>query len=201
MWTSDPRQRLEVSPGFWLMAAVVFWLDEGVGFLPWGVLACILHEAGHVAAAAVFGGRVGRLRLSATGAEFTMVYDAPLSYGRESLVLLAGPATNLLVGGMAAAGKCYLLAAMNFAVGGFNLLPVLPLDGGRLLFDLLADLLDPDWAERFLTAAAGVLTGLLVGIGMILAANGLNFTLLVTALWLLLCTIRGDSGAGRRPVL
>ena len=42
--------RVEVSPGFLVVLGALFWLDEGVGLLPWGLLACFFHELGHVVA-------------------------------------------------------------------------------------------------------------------------------------------------------
>lgn len=194
MWTFQ-RRGIEVSPGFLLLLGVLFWLDEGVGLLAWGLLACLLHELGHVAAALAFGGWADRLSLTAVGAEMSFGYPVPLSYGRDSLVALAGPAVNLLAGGAALALDCYLPAALNFGIGAFNLLPIQPLDGGRVLYNLLAEWLDPDWAERLMTAAAGCLVGVLVGAGAVVAARYANVTLLITALWLLLGVLRrGGSG-------
>ncbi len=189
MWTTEGPE-VRVTPGFLLLMAVLFWLDEGVGLLPWGVLACLLHEAGHVAAARLCGGRVERFALSAVGAELTFDYLRPLPYGRDSLVALAGPAVNLLTGGFALMMRWYLPAAMSLGIGAFNLLPVRPLDGGRALYDMLAGSLDADWAERVSTAAAGCVVGALVGMGAVAAARFANVTLLLTALWLLVKTFR-----------
>ena len=204
MWGFPDRPRLEVSPGFLLLLGVLFWLDEGVGLLLWGLLACAVHELGHVAAALAFGGRTKRLSLTAVGAELSFAYRAPLTYGQDSLVALAGPAANLLLGGLFFSLNRYLPAVLSLGVGTFNLLPILPLDGGRVLYGLLADRLDPDWADRFLTAAAGCLVGLLMGIGVIAAAHYANVTLLLTALWLLARVLRhggqGSGSAGKRPI-
>lgn len=196
MWASPDRPRLEASPGFLLLLGALFWLDEGVGLLSWGLLACFVHELGHVAAARLIGGRVERLRLSAVGAELSFTYRTPLSYGRDSLVALAGPAANLLLGGVFFALRRHLPAAMSLGIGAFNLLPVLPLDGGRVAYGLLADRLDPDWADRFLTAAAGCLVGALVGVGAVAAVHYANVTLLLTALWLLAGVLH-HGGQGR----
>lgn len=185
MWTCHDRPRVEVSPGFLLLLGMLFWLDEGVGLLPWGLLVCAVHELGHVAVATALGGCVKGLSLTAIGAELSIDYDVPLRYGQDSLVALAGPAANLLLGGLFMILDWQLAAALTLAVGGFNLLPVLPLDGGRVLYGLLADKLDPDWAERLITALSGCLVGALVGIGMVAAVRYANVTLLITALWLL----------------
>ena len=204
MWGSPDRPRLEASPGFLLLLGTLYWLDEGVGLLSWGLLACAVHELGHVAAALAFGGRTKRLSLTLVGAELSFSYQAPLTYGQDSLVALAGPAANLLLGGMFFALGRHLPAVLSLGVGAFNLLPILPLDGGRILYGLLADKLDPDWADRFLTAAAGCLVGLLAGAGVIAAVHYANITLLLTALWLLTGVLRhGGQETGpawKRPV-
>lgn len=203
MWDAPERLRLEVSPGFILLLGALYWLDEGVGLLFWGLLACAVHELGHVAAALAFGGRADRLSLTAVGAELSFFYRTPLTYGQDSLVALAGPAANLLLGGLFFALGRYLPTVLSLGVGAFNLLPVLPLDGGRVLYGLLADKLDPDWADRFLTAVAGCLVGLLAGAGVIAAVHYANVTLLLTALWLLAGVLRhGGQGTvfgGKRP--
>lgn len=197
MWRNPDRPRLEASPGFLLLLGALFWLDEGVGLLPWGLLACAVHELGHVAAARCFGGRVERLSLTAVGAELSFSYWAPLTYGRDSLVALAGPGANLLLGGLFFWQGRHLPAVLSLGLGVFNLLPILPLDGGRVLYGLLAEWLDPDWADRLLTAFAGCLVGVLAGVGTIAAVHYANVSLLLTALWLLAGVIRhGGSREG-----
>lgn len=196
MWTYHEMPRVKVSPGFLLILGVLFWLDEGVGLLPWGLLACVLHELGHMVAAALFGGYVREISFTIIGAEMRLDYHEPLTYGQDSLVALAGPAVNLLFGAIALAMGWQLAAALTLAVGAFNLLPVLPLDGGRVIYGLLAGRLDPDWAERLMTALSGCLVGALVGVGTVCAIHYANATLLLTALWLLAGVLRrGGEGA------
>ncbi len=186
--------RVEVSPGFLVVLGALFWLDEGVGLLPWGLLACFFHELGHVVAATVCGGHVRSLSLTVVGAELRMDYDVPLRYGQDSLVALAGPGANLLFGLLALGLDWELAAVVSLTIGAFNLLPIPPLDGGRVVYGLLAIRLDTDWAERLMTAMSGCLVGALVGVGAMAAAHYGNATLLLTALWLLAGVLRRGSG-------
>ena len=175
---------VRITPGFLLTMAVMFWLDEGVGLLGWGVLACVVHELGHLLVGAALGGRPRWLSLSAVGLELNMEYPAGLSYGRELAVALAGPAVNLVTGGICAQFGNYLLAGVSFGLGLLNLMPVLPLDGGRALWCVLSALFGAQTGERAADGAAGVLVGLLAGIGAAAAVSYANFTLLLAAVWL-----------------
>ena len=105
--------RVEVSPGFLVVLGALFWLDEGVGLLPWGLLACFFHELGHVVAATVCGGHVRSLSLTVVGAELRMDYDVPLRYGQDSLVALAGPGANLLFGLLALGLTLLMVRLLN----------------------------------------------------------------------------------------
>ena len=107
MWTCHNRPQVEVSPGFLLLLGVLFWLDDGIGLLPWGLLACLLHELGHITVAAALGGQVDGLSLTVVGAELRIRYDAPLNYAQDGLVALAGPTANLLAGGLFTAQSCH----------------------------------------------------------------------------------------------
>ena len=179
-----PR-RMEVTPGFLLLLAGLGYLDEGTGLLPWALLACAVHELGHLATAKGFGGSVARLKLSVVGAELSFRYPMPLSYGQENLVLLSGPLANLLLAPVAFWWELPILAVSTVWIGAFNLMPIPPLDGGRLAENLLEGYWNLTWAPTALAMVSGVLAGGLAGIGAIAAVVYGNVTLLLTAAWLL----------------
>lgn len=185
MWTRLQRSRLELTPGFLLLAGILLYLDQNVGTLLWGVLASVCHEVGHILAARSFGGRVERLSLTLTGAELRFSYPSILTYGSESMIALAGPAVNLLLGLTALCLRAFLPAMTSMAVGLFNLLPVLPLDGGRILFNLICELSEGSAAERVLSISGGILSGLLSGFGLIAALHYANPVPLILSGWLL----------------
>lgn len=173
---------MEVTGGFLLLCAWLNYLD-GQGIVPLALLACALHELGHLCAIRGMGGRVRRLSITAIGAE--MEVDRALSYGGELLAALAGPLVNLAL----ALLFCRLrggavFAGLNLVLCCFNLLPVGRLDGGRVLRCLLAWLFGPEAAWRAGRCVDRLLVGGLLVLGLCLARLGNSATLLLTALWL-----------------
>ncbi|WP_308857126.1 hypothetical protein [uncultured Oscillibacter sp.] len=145
-----PRRKLpiKISGGFWLLLG---WFLLGNG---WEMLAVILtaaciHEAGHWLVLRLLGAEVRFVSIGVLGAEMQML-PGSLSYGRELTAVLAGPAANLLCGTvLIACGTPWLPAAgAHFALAGFNLLPIRPLDGGRALQLAAMFLVGPEAGER-----------------------------------------------------
>ena len=130
-----------------------------------------IHEAGHVAAARRLGLPLASITLYPFGG-VTRTARPPAPGREEALFAAAGPAANLLLAGaLAFSGRLLspgllrngvlVAAAGNLAIAAANLLPALPLDGGRIARSLLASRIGPDRAER-LTARAGWLLGLVL---------------------------------------
>jgi Zn-dependent protease/CBS domain-containing protein len=107
-------------------------------------LSVLIHELSHAVIALRFGLPVRQISLYLLGG-LAEIDRQPETPGREFAVAAAGPAVSLLIGGCGYAVGGILteesilrvlvseLTIANFLVGFFNLLPGLPLDGGRLL--------------------------------------------------------------------
>ena len=128
---------MTVSPGFLLLTAFVNFLGGG-GAVTAFFSAALAHELGHLIAMWAIGGEVSSVRLSFCGP--VIEYWGDLSVRQEMCLLAAGP-----LGGMLFSILCIHLGTEYFAYAGaigllstfFNLLPVIPMDGGRLLLLLL----------------------------------------------------------------
>jgi Zn-dependent protease len=157
------------------------------------LLSILLHELGHAFAGRLFNARVTRIELTGIGGLAHFERSLPRSALARSVIALAGPAVNLgLSLGLdllAAAAACSgyamvglplaVLAAANYVLMIFNLLPAYPLDGGHTLDAWLGALLGPVWSVRIV---AGL--GLVVAVGLALYALPTGFFLLLVALFL-----------------
>lgn len=91
-------------------------------------LAAFIHECCHLTAISLLGGSVHQITIGPSG---TVIDLDPMSNGKELLCAAAGPAGSLL---LLFFSKWFPeLAICGLVQGAFNLLPVYPMDGGRVL--------------------------------------------------------------------
>ena len=170
--------RIEISP-----AAALFYPLLLLPAEDWEILALLsavaVHEAGHILALLGLGGRVYALSLCLGG----LGLDAalPPALWAEVFCLLAGPCAGFLWAGIAAwlgGGKMLYASGLSALFSLFNLLPCLPLDGGRALLALTG--------RVKLLRRCGILCAvLLICAGL---QRGLSL-LLPPAAWLLFCQL------------
>ncbi|MBA2665847.1 MAG: site-2 protease family protein [Trueperaceae bacterium] len=117
----------------------------------------VVHELGHAMAARIYGVRTKMITLWFLGG-VAQLEDMPRARGAEAVVAIVGPivsgALSFAFAGVlrvfdlhgGAAFVIAYLALMNAGLAIFNLLPALPLDGGRVLRSLLAIPMDRERA-------------------------------------------------------
>lgn len=175
------------------------------------ILSVLVHELAHALVARVFGARVDHIALTLWGGHTQYRAERVPAIG-SVLVSLAGPASNGLlaaatgaVGAIAAPESALGIAAsfatwLNVVLALFNLLPGLPMDGGRALEALLGAVLRRPvlgtritaWIGRAIAVAVVMLSLLrMVRLG---AASGLS---LLTLVWALLIAGLLWQGASR----
>lgn len=95
---------------------------------------CAVHEAGHIAALSITGGRVRSVELSGSGMRIETKKGGMIPAASSLFVLLAGPAANMImyfVMRLAGCGGSFLL--LNLAAAAYNMLPYSSLDGGAVI--------------------------------------------------------------------
>jgi Zn-dependent protease/CBS domain-containing protein len=155
---------------------------DGVVFIALLFACVVLHEFGHIWAAARYGIRTPDVTLLPIGGVASLE-RMPEKPGQEIAVALAGPAVNLVIAGVLIAflglqidadhivrmedmqaGLAGRIAAANIALFVFNLIPAFPMDGGRVLRAVLAIWLGFPRATQI---AAAIGQALAVGLGFL----------------------------------
>lgn len=132
-----------------LMGHGVLWLIS--------VLSILMHEMAHALVAAAFGCAPTALELTPLGAVMMLEDEMKLPPLKRAGMLLAGPVASMGMAGLAVwltdkgwlstdTGRPAFLC--NVVIVLLNLLPVLPLDGGRLLHLILSSVLPARYAVK-----------------------------------------------------
>lgn len=171
--------------------AVTVWVLGAVGTLAlFGSV--LLHELAHSFMAKARGIEARSITLFIFGGVSSLGSEAKQP-GVEFIVAVVGPLTSFAIGGVMwllanAAGSGALealfsyLAVVNLLVGGFNLIPAYPLDGGRVLRAIAWKISGSLRTGTDIAAGAGqVIGGLMILLGIIQAVSG-N---LLNGLWIL----------------
>ena len=171
-------KRLDLAPGFAAALCLLRLLAEPRVFYAF-LAAAAAHEAGHVMAIYLVGGRVTGIRLGVCDAK---IETRGLGYRQEIFCALAGPGMSVLV--CLALRKAYATcAAISLLLGLFNAMPVYPLDGGRALRAGLCLVLPLGRAEAVSNIAGlAVCAAGLAGAIFCARAYGIGFA--PVALWL-----------------
>ncbi|WP_426448666.1 M50 family metallopeptidase [Paenibacillus sp. S-38] len=175
VWNEWFGIRLRFHPLF----SIMLLLSAVTGYLPematlFGIV--FIHELGHVAAARGFGWRVREVQLLPFGGVAVVEETGGAPAWEELAVALAGPLQNLwmmaLAYGLIALqivppewGGYFIRA--NLLIALFNLLPVLPLDGGRVMQVLLGLWLPYQRTIQVAAAVSLVLSGLLIAASLV----------------------------------
>ena len=144
-----------VDISFVVVVAILGWmsgLTSPTSFVVWVVvaaLAVLVHELGHAFVARTTGARP-MITLAGLGGLTSYVPPAPLSRARSFAISVAGPAVGIVIGlallayGMGSEVRDGIAREVvdvgiwtTLGLGILNLLPILPLDGGQMLRELL----------------------------------------------------------------
>lgn len=182
---------IHVKSTFLLLLAVVFLAYGGLAGVAMVLLAfasIVLHELGHAVAARALGVRVMGIDLGFLGGAARM--ELPSDSRRELLIAAAGPAVSLALAGLGIALGVALgaqllvtIGIINFVIAAFNLIPALPMDGGRILRAALA----PRFGyERATLMAVTIARGFVIAFAIVgIWFGAWRLLIIAPALWLM----------------
>ncbi len=215
---SDRRQLhvlgfpLHVRGGFLLFLVLLIFLNpDEFGWWLAGAVAgfTLLHELGH-AVAAKRAGAHAEVSLDFMAGYTSYVARRPLSQGTQAVIALAGPVTHITAG-------LAVLAVMGVnpldqvswhrsaatqaiwwagpAIGLFNLLPVLPLDGGNVVTSLVERVIPGRGRRVMVYVSLAITVG--VAVWYVVSSDRRGFTVLIGFLVLMQLQLFFDDRARR----
>lgn len=174
-----------------LLGVAYLWLGGllGVAVVAASFASVLVHELGHAVVARHRGVPVHAIELSFLGGAAQMS-DLPRSASDEVAIAAAGPIVSLALAGLglglgAATGSFALatLGTINLVIAIFNLIPALPMDGGRILRALLTRKLDYVRATDVAVTVARVAAIGFVVLGLL--GGALQLLVLAPFLWMM----------------
>lgn len=192
---TENSRKFDISVGFVLLLAVLYLLDSGKLLFP-ALAAALLHEAGHIIAIKLCGGVVEGVRMRVFGARVIVSAYPILSYKSEIICAAAGPFAGLfaayassLTAGWLGLDGLYTFSGLNLVLSAVNLLPIYPLDGGRILYNLMLMLLDFELAHRVASVVSVVFCALMMLMcAVVIKYTGFRLTLVIFTAFILIKT-------------
>lgn len=132
--------------------------------------AVTLHETAHVAAAYICGGEIEEFYITPIGEIAKIKNFWSFSQYERIFILLCGPLTNIIIGiivHMFQGNMMLLFSHINIVFAIFNIIPVIPLDGGNIVYSIMGRNLGVVRTAKFMTNVEGIFGLILMIVGVI----------------------------------
>ena len=141
---------LEVSAGFCIRTVLLLLILPH----PWAIAmiaAAIFHEAAHILAIMTCGGNIYSIKLGMSGVQ---ILTPTLNYLKEAITAAAGPLGSFLL--LILYHVFPQIAVCGLMQGAYNLLPMYPMDGGRILNCFLVFFFGREKAAHLMTVIQSI---------------------------------------------
>lgn len=175
-----------------ILIAILFFFTNKIDIYLIFLIFIIFHEIVHAITGMILGFKPKRIRLNPLGllVEFYN-YNTKNSF-KKILIYISGPIFNIIFGLIFYFIKIDLnlkikLVYTNFLIGIFNLIPILPLDGGRIFREILVKLIGNKKANIFMIKSTKIILSVLSLIYSIVIFKMKNIAIffLIIYLWYL----------------
>jgi len=182
---------VEIKPSFLLLLALVFIAYGGligVFVVCLAFASVLLHELGHAVVARKLEVHVSGIELGFLGGAAKME-DMPSRPNHEIAIAAAGPAVSVALAGLGLGlGALFgvelisMIGWINLVLAGFNLIPALPMDGGRILRAALGKRMSYVAATDLSVKVARVVA---IGFGILGLMGAYQLLILAPFLWMM----------------
>lgn len=136
--------KIAIHPCFIIVALVMIALGLIEQFFVLFIVTTI-HELSHIMVSKAYGAKLQKVIIYPIG-EMAIIGDMLLIKSiKRMVIILAGPIVNIVLGfillNFSHNEHIKFISTANFCIGLFNIMPIYPLDGGRLMHTLFSDII------------------------------------------------------------
>ncbi len=188
-------RKLTVHPFFFFCLAWIVFTESSLALF--GIIVSVfLHECGHIFVYSCAHVVIDEIHLQPFGVRITVRNEALIRPCTQLICALAGPFVNfvcvLIIWSISKNTHlpdwALVFCLSNLFLGVFNLLPIMPLDGSRILSVIISAVF-PEYISQIICACVSIIVGICVFIfGIyVLFDSGVNLSLCVLAGYILIC--------------
>ena len=133
---------VSVQPGYLLLVAIGIMILPLKLIIAW-IFASFIHELGHIICIMLMKKQIYTISFGASGA---IMETEQLENGQELLAALSGPLAGMLL--LPLTHYIPLTAMLALAQSLYNLIPIYPMDGGRVIFGLVTHVWGADRGKK-----------------------------------------------------
>ena len=187
---------------------ILFYFTKQIQIYAMIMIFAIIHELGHLLAGILMGMKPEKIEIMPFGVSISFKinvkeYNRKIKKGnifeiKKIIVALAGPITNFIIILITSNSKLDLIKSMliiytNFLIMIFNLLPIYPLDGGRILKGILHIVLGKRKSEKCINIISKITVTVITAISSILILYVHNISIVLIDVYLWYLVIKEDS--------
>lgn len=187
---------------------ILFYFTKQIELYAMIMIFAIVHELGHLLVGLLMGMKPKKLEIMPFGVSISFKinvneYNKKVRKGnvleiKKIIVALAGPITNFIIILITPNLKLDLIKSMliiytNFLIMIFNLLPIYPLDGGRVLKGILHIVFGKRKAEKYINNISKITVIIITAISSILILYVKNISIFLIDMYLWYLILKEDS--------
>lgn len=180
------------------------------------MICAILHESGHLIMGIILGMKPEKLEIIPIGIRITFklnikdinkkIKKANKLEIKKILIAIAGPATNILLIIISATTKINIIAKINFIYANLilaiiNLVPIYPLDGGRILKGIITIFQGKQKGEQTINIISIISTIITTIIGTIAVINNKNIAIIFFIIYIWAIVIKENKKYKNRKII